>query len=254
MPGSRNSRHADEGVYDRLHVRLVVFDRPGYGASGRLPGRGIAVVADDTAELLDELGLASVHVGGTSGGGPYALAFASRHPERARASTVIVGLAPLEERDVDGMVEHNRKGWYAAHESWDALYEFLAPMREESLPDPLAAFRTVMEEAPARDKAVIDDPAWQRVFIESVTEALRPGAEGWVDEVMALTLPWDFDPSELRCRLTWWHGEHDANNPISAVRRLIAAMNDVDLRVWSEAGHLEAYHRYEEILAELLSR
>jgi hypothetical protein len=31
-------------------------------------------------------------------------------------------------------------------------------------------------------------------------------------------------------------------------------MNDVDLRVWSDAGHLEAYHHYETILAELLAR
>jgi pimeloyl-ACP methyl ester carboxylesterase len=167
---------------------------------------------------------------------------------------VIVGLAPLEGKDVDGMIEHNRKGWYAAHESWDALYEFLAPHSEEALADPLAAFRAVMDAAPARDKAVIDDPTWQRVFIESVTEALRPGAEGWVDEVMALSLPWDFDPSSVRCSLTWWHGEYDANNPISAVRRLLAAMNDVDLRVWTDAGHLEAYHRYEEIVAELIAR
>ena len=36
----------------------VGFDRPGYGASTRLlPGRGIAVVRDDAAELLDNLGL-----------------------------------------------------------------------------------------------------------------------------------------------------------------------------------------------------
>ena len=36
----------------------VGFDRPGYGASTRLlPGRGIAVVCDDAAELLDNLGL-----------------------------------------------------------------------------------------------------------------------------------------------------------------------------------------------------
>ena len=30
-PGSRYSRHADEDVYERLGVRLLVFDRPGYG-------------------------------------------------------------------------------------------------------------------------------------------------------------------------------------------------------------------------------
>ena len=38
--------------------------------------------------------------------------------------------------------------------------------------------------------------------------------------------------------MTWWHGEHDANAPIAAVRRLLQRMNGVDLRVWEEAGHL----------------
>jgi pimeloyl-ACP methyl ester carboxylesterase len=194
-----------------------------------------------------------VHVTGASGGGPHALALAANHPERVQATTVTVGLAPLEESDVEGMIEHNRKGWYAAHESWDALYDFLAPVREEFLADPLAAFRAVMDQAPARDKAVINDPTWQRVFIEDVTEAFRPGAEGWVDEVMAVSLPWDFDPSDVQCSVTWWHAEHDANNPIAAVRRLGARMNDVDLRVWTEAGHLEPYHRHDEIIGELLA-
>ena len=62
-PGSRNSRHPDEGAYDRLHVRVIVFDRPGYGASSRLTGRGISVVADDAAELLGSTEAALIVVG-----------------------------------------------------------------------------------------------------------------------------------------------------------------------------------------------
>jgi pimeloyl-ACP methyl ester carboxylesterase len=253
-PGSRLSRHAHEDVYDRLHVRMLVFDRPGYGASTRLPGRGVSIVADDAAELLDRLGVEVAHVGGGSGGGPHVLAFAARHPERVHAATVVVGAAPLEEEDLGGLFELNRDGWYAAHESWDAVYELLSPKREEVLADPLSGFRSAMEAAPASDKAVMDDPAWQRVLVESVTEALRPGAEGWADEGMALILPWDFDPSDVQCSVTWWHGEHDANSPIASVQRLLERMPSVDLRVWTNAGHLESYHRYEEILAELLAR
>jgi len=101
-PGSRYSRHAHEDVYDRLGVRFIVFDRPGYGASSRLPGRGIAVIADDAAQLLDHLGLDSVHTSGGSGGGPHVLAFAASHADRVRAATVVVGGTPLEEEDIGG--------------------------------------------------------------------------------------------------------------------------------------------------------
>jgi len=253
-PGSRYSRHAHEDVYDRLGVRFIVFDRPGYGASSRLPGRGIAVIADDAAQLLDHLGLDSVHTSGGSGGGPHVLAFAATHADRVRAATVVVGGTPLEEEDIAGLIQINRDAWYAAREGWQALYDLLAPMRDEVLKDPLAGFKGLMEAAPPSDKAVMEDPDWQRVLVESVTEAFRPGAEGWVDEGMALTLDWDYDVADVRCSVTWWHGDHDANAPLAPVHRLIARMHGVDLRIWTDAGHLEPYHRYEEILGELLSR
>ena len=253
-PGSRYSRHAHEDVYDRLGVRFIVFDRPGYGASSRLPGRGIAVIADDAAQLLDHLGLDSVHTSGGSGGGPHVLAFAATHADRVRAATVVVGGTPLEEEDIAGLIQINRDAWYAAREGWQALYDLLAPMRDEVLKDPLAGFKGLMEAAPPSDKAVMEDPDWQRVLVESVTEAFRPGAEGWVDEGMALTLDWDYDVADVRCSVTWWHGDHDANAPLAPVHRLIARMHGVDLRIWTDAGHLEPYHRYEAILGELLSR
>ena len=169
-------------------MRVTVFDRPGYGASSRLPGRGISVVADDAAELLDNLELGVVHVSGGSGGGPHALAFAARHPERVSAASVIVGAPTLEEEDLAGLIEINRDAWYAARKGWEALYDLLAPVRETILPDPLAGFRALMDAAPPSDQAVMDDPEWQRVAVEDATEAFRPGAEGWVDEGLALTL------------------------------------------------------------------
>ena len=253
-PGSRFSRHAHEDSYDRLGTRVIVFDRPGYGASTRLPRRGLSVVAADAAELLDHLGLDVVHASGGSGGGPHVLAFAANHPERVRAATVIVGGTPLEERDLDGLIEINRQAWYATQEGWEAMYELLAPIREQILADPLAGFRAAMTAAPQSDKDVMDDTAWQRVLVEDVSEAFRPGAEGWADEGMVLNLPWDFDPTEVRCSVTWWHGAHDANAPLVAAKRLIAGMPTVDLRVWDDAGHLESFRRHDEILGELLAR
>jgi pimeloyl-ACP methyl ester carboxylesterase len=253
-PGSRYSRHAYEDVYDRLGVRLIVFDRPGYGASTRLPGRGISIVADDAAALLDHLGHDVVHTAGGSGGGPHVLAFAARHPERVRAATVVVGGAPLDAVDAEGLTDLNRAGWHASHEGWDAVHELLVPVREQVLADPLAGFRAAMSGAPDSDVEVMENPDWQRVLVESATESLRPSADGWTDETMAILQPWDFEPSAARCSITWWHGEHDANAPIRAVRRLLEDMQSVNLRVWTDAGHLEPFHRYDEIIEELLSR
>ena len=254
MPGSRNSRHPDEESYARLGTRVIVADRPGYGASSRLEGRGVSVVTDDAAQLLDHLELDVVRVIGASGGGPHALAFAALQAERVLAVTVVVGLAPIDEEEAAALVGLNRAGWYASRVGWDAMYELLAPVSEDLLRDPLAGFRAVMDTAPPTDKAIMEDPAWQRMMIEDITEALRPGAEGWADESMAVMGPWDFDASRVNRSVVWWHGKDDANAPISATRRLVENMPDVDLRVWTDAGHLESYRRHDEILDELVGR
>ena len=252
-PGSRLARHPHEESYEKLNARIISFDRAGYGASTRLPGRGIAQIVDDAVELLDHLGLGEVHASGQSGGGPHVLAFGARHPDRARAITVVVGAAPLNDEDIDQLIGLNRESYYAARQSWEAEHTLLVPVREQLLADPLAGFKAVMEKAPPGDKAVMDDPDWQRVFVEDLREALRPNAEGWADEGVALVNDWDFDVADIRTSVVWWHGEHDANAPLSSVRRLLEKMKDVDLRTW-DAGHLESYRRHDEILAELLSR
>jgi pimeloyl-ACP methyl ester carboxylesterase len=112
----------------------------------------------------------------------------------------------------------------------------------------------MLHDASPADQAVMDDPAWQRVHTEDVTEALRPGAEGWADEVVAVAISWDFDPSNLTCSLTWWHGKDDHLAPIRSVRRFVAQMPEVDLRVWKDEGHFASVHRHDEILKELLAR
>lgn len=167
---------------------------------------------------------------------------------------MVVGAAPDTEEDLPGLIEINRQAWHAAREGWDVLHKLIEPYREALLLDPLAGFREVMKTAPAGDQAVMDDPVWQRVMVEDLTEALRVGAEGWADEALAITLPWDFDPAQVQCSVTWWHGEHDANAPIASVRRLLADMSGADLRVWVDAGHLEPYLRHDEIIEELLAR
>src|SRR3989441_12591428 len=69
-PGSRLYRHPNPAIQRELRVRYLMADRPGYGASSRLEGRGVIGIGDDLAALLDHHQLERVPVMGTSGGGP----------------------------------------------------------------------------------------------------------------------------------------------------------------------------------------
>jgi pimeloyl-ACP methyl ester carboxylesterase len=228
-------------------------DRPGYGASTRMPGRGLASVADDLVELLDHLGIDRVPVTGGSGGGPHVLAIAARHPQRVSAATVVVGAAPLTDEDIPLLIGLNAESYRRVRDGgWDAAFPLLVEVRDKILADPLAGFRDALRDAPPEDQAVMNEPAWQETLKRSVVEALRPGAEGWCDEAIAM-YEWDIAPEDVAVHIVWWHSRHDANVPLQAAQRVAQRLPSVDFGLW-EGGHLETFHREEELLRDLLVR
>jgi pimeloyl-ACP methyl ester carboxylesterase len=69
---------------ERYHV--IAFDNRGAGRTSQPEGPySIPQMADDTAALLDYLGIASTHVVGASMGGMIAQEFALRYPDRVRS-------------------------------------------------------------------------------------------------------------------------------------------------------------------------
>jgi pimeloyl-ACP methyl ester carboxylesterase len=58
-------------------VRLISYDRPGYGGSTSQPGRSVADCASDVRVICEALGIERVAMWGHSGGGPHVLACAA---------------------------------------------------------------------------------------------------------------------------------------------------------------------------------
>ncbi|HEY6116205.1 MAG TPA: alpha/beta hydrolase [Candidatus Dormibacteraeota bacterium] len=251
-PSSRLQRNPDEGALRDNGARYLMADRPGFGGSTRKPGRGIADVADDYAELVRAHGLDRVPAMGTSGGGPHVLALAARHPDLVRAVTVVVGGTPLERDEVGKLVGVNAKGYALAEQGWKPLHEFLAQVRERLLGD--EGMQGVLADAPESDRKIMSDPRWQEITREGIAETLKQGAEGWTDESLAMHGKWDFDPAQIGASVTWWHGDDDMNAPISAARRVIAQLRKVDLRIWHDEGHFASLTHDREIVEELLGR
>src|SRR5215218_5901841 len=86
-------------------LRLVAYSRPGYGASTPRPAPGrYADDVEESAAVLDHLGIDEFLTLGWSGGGPRALACAALLPDRCRAAATPAGVAPY---DAEGL------GWSA---------------------------------------------------------------------------------------------------------------------------------------------
>jgi pimeloyl-ACP methyl ester carboxylesterase len=97
-------------------LRLVTYDRPGYGESARDPGRTVASAAADAAAIADALGAERFATWGTSGGGPHALACAALLGDRVVAAATLASPAPrIDGVDfLGGMGEDNAREFQAA--------------------------------------------------------------------------------------------------------------------------------------------
>lgn len=255
-PGSRWTVRADQTPWLERKLRVITTERPGFGASSRLPGRGFAEPADDLAAIVEHLGVGPVPVYGASGAAPHILALCARHPQLVSAATVLAGAAPLEESELDEVIPLNRQAQQLARAGDLAgLRDLLSPLREQMVADPLASIRTVMDSAPRADLEIMSDPAWQQGFERATREALAQGVDGWMDETIALCTRWDEVRAEdVTTSLVWRHAPHDRNAPSAAARRLVERVPTGHWVDWDAGGHFAAYHHEGEILDELLAR
>ena len=158
-PGSRLSVRADQAPWVERGLRIITVERPGFGVSTRLPGRGFVEHADDLAAILDHLGIGSVPVYGGSGGAPHVLAFAARHPDRVRACAIGDGAAPLTDDELGQQVDLNVAGDGLARTGRaEELRLLLDEARTSILADPVAGFGAIMDTAPAADQEIMADP------------------------------------------------------------------------------------------------
>ena len=158
-PGSRWNIRADRTPWAERGLRVLTTERPGYGVSTRLPGRRFSQHSDDLAHVLDVSGIDRAWVTGASGAAPHILSFAARHPDRVRAITILAGAAPTTDEQVGQMIELNQTSHHLCQaRDVAAMTTLLEELRTAILEDPVAGFRSSMQEAPAEDQAIMDDP------------------------------------------------------------------------------------------------
>lgn len=216
-------------------LRIVSFDRPGYGGSPRIPGRAIADAAAWSAAIADHLGRERFAVVGTSGGGPHAAATAARLPDRVSALGLIVSLGPYEspEFDLPELPADTAAEVQAAREGEQSLRAFIASLG--STEDSLEGW---MEILPPSDREVL---ARHDVAHEEGREQLEwaaQGVDGWVDDDLALfSRPWGFDPSSIGVPTLVMYGTADVLVPPSHAFEWGERISAAELVAVDEGGH-----------------
>ncbi len=254
-PGSRVGPFPPGRVLEELGVRLISYDRPGYGGSPRQPGRRVADAARDVEAIADELGLSKFAVIGRSGGGPHALACASLLPGRVTKAAALVSPAPREAEGLDwfaGMAESNVREYTMAATAPELLAVTLEQVADEIKADPASFVSTLETEMPEADRRVVGDTGIREMLAENYAEALRHSAAGWIDDALALCSPWGFSLSGIHVPVLLWHGEDDRFSPVTHAFWLAGRIPGAQLRVGHGAGHFGALKVVPDVLAWLI--
>jgi pimeloyl-ACP methyl ester carboxylesterase len=193
---------------------LLVIDRPGYGGTGRWPGRGVVDVVADVRVVVGKLGWNAFVVWGGSGGAPHALAIAAKLADQVTACASVVGLAPYDSSGFDwyaGMSPGNVKEFQAAaqgEETYRPLVERLAAEAIESL---VAGGVQVADDyhLPEVDRRALAARRAEEGFLDRMRLAYVDGIDGWIDDCLAFTRPWGFDVSAVTTRTSIWYGTED---------------------------------------------
>jgi pimeloyl-ACP methyl ester carboxylesterase len=251
-PGSRRGPRPRTGVLYRLGVLLVSYDRPGYGGSAPQPDRTVAAAAEDVRVIADELDLLKFGVVGRSGGAPHALACAALLPDRVLSAAALVGLAPSD-ADLDwfaGMARSNIDEYATADGDASAVRADLARRADQVRDDPESLLRLLRPELTGQDLRIVEDVSIRQQLTDTYAEALRHGAEGWIDDVLAFRRPWGFDPADIKPPVLLWHGADDTFSPVQHTRWLASQIPNSALTVQTGAAHFGAL----EILPSVLAR
>ena len=254
-PGSRVGPLPRGRVLYELGVRLISYDRPGYGGSDRMESRLVSDVAADVLAIANDLEIERFAVIGRSGGGPHALACAAMLPDRVTRAGVLVSIAPLGAEGLDwfaGMAESNVREFTTAAAAPESLIEELVETAAKIKANPMSHVTTLGPELPEADRRVVADTGIRALLAKNFAEALRDSAAGWIDDALAFCSPWGFNLSDIRVPVLLWHGEDDVFSPAAHARWMAGKIPNAELWVRPNAAHFGALEVVPDVLSWLI--
>ena len=222
-------------------LRLISYDRPGYGRSDPQPGRTVADCAADVRAICAELGIGRLAMWGISGGGPHVLACAALLPDLVTAVASLASLAPIDAEGLDfydGMGQDNAEDIQLFLRDPAAARAKMKSDREAMLATSaadLAAFiQTVL--SPADAAAMRNGMADYLTYCDR--EGLAPGDQGWWDDSVAMARPWGFELAAISVPVLVMHGRQDKFVPFGHGQWLAGHIPGVEARLLDHDGHL----------------
>lgn len=215
-PGSRHF-DPDPAVTAARGIRLVTFDRAGYGDSTALPTDSLPTIAGhaaDAALVVEALEAGPVDVVGWSAGGRIAAALAAARPELVRSVAIVATPAPEDEvpwvpEAYKPMTAQLRTDPSTAYANLTQAFEGMGMTESIAASDDVAAGQVSGGNCDAT--LLAGRPEIKAAVVAMVRAGTANGVKGMTADIISDQIaPWDFDLSVVAASTTCWYGTDDA--------------------------------------------
>ena len=243
LPPPRHRPHVSDA--SKRGIRLISYDRPGYGGSSPMPGRKVGDAAKDVASIADSMRLDRFAVWGISGGGPHALACAALLRDRVVAVASLASPAPYKSPGLDWLKGQGEDNVAETHARWPALTARPVPRAASGAADGgrCRGAREDIRDSTAASGQGRHVGSSRRVPGVCHEGGPLPGYEGWKEDDLELISGWGFKPSEASTPLLLWQGREDKMVPFAHGVWLSKHIPGVEARLSPEDGHLTLLER-----------
>jgi pimeloyl-ACP methyl ester carboxylesterase len=244
-PNSRRlyRRHVEDA--ESRGLRLICYDRPGYGESTAQPGRTVADCASDVRDICAALDISRLLTWGISGGGPHVLACAALLPDLVVAAASLASLAPYGADGLDffaGMGQENVDDFnLTLHGSESDIRARAAELRDETLAASAEELASTMQTllTPTDAAALTGELADYLAY--TGRDGLAPGIDGLLEDEGAFVEPWGFDVSAITVPVLVVHGREDQFVPQNHGVWLAAQIPGAQAWLTDNDGHLTLF-------------
>ena len=235
-------------VLEKLNIRLIVPDRPGYGLSDNLNERSIMQWSDDFIQLYKSVNVNKIPIIGYSMGGPYAIACAIKYPDLVSKVVLVSSAYQVKKiEDLDGMLPSYkfllglcRFAPSIAKKFYNSFFIKLAKKDTEKF-----RYNIIVDE---QERSVVEQTFVRIVSDKCVDELVNVNSEGSVQDMLLSSRLWGFDIEDVAVPMEVWHGENDKHTPKKQIELLTEGMSGCQSFYFKNEGHMVIFSHWEEIL------
>jgi pimeloyl-ACP methyl ester carboxylesterase len=233
-------------------LRVIAPDRPGVGRSSRRTSWRVGDYPAMVTSFADAMGIDRFSVWGYSGGGPYAVACATKLSNRVKAVAVSSGMGEIgvyaQPKDFE---KTDRQMLSLAVKHPAIARQIMGISGWLAKRSPKSAMKSFAKQLDPSDRAVLATLGEPHEVMALFISAFQNGAHGVVADYAAVAHPWGCDLSAADLPVTVWHGTEDQMVPLHHAEQLAARLPKATLRTWEGEGHLGTITHVADILDSL---